>query len=79
MAFTLRAWRRGAPALVLLVVTLLVAGCNSGPVGRPEASRAEASRLGAKVYSVELAASNGPAAVRYMHDAWLNIWTTDGP
>lgn len=58
---------------------LLLAGCaGGGPVATPEASRAEAVRLGAKLYSGEIPSGNSAAVVRATHDTWLKILSGDG-
>lgn len=64
---------------VFFLCALLLANCaGGGPVTTPEASRAEAVRLGAKLYSGEVPSGNGAAVIRATHDALLQILSGDG-
>lgn len=65
--------------VLLLAFAVLLAGCVSKPLEPAKASRAEATEIRAKIYSVEVAAANGPVALRQAHDVILRGWSSDRP
>jgi len=64
--------------LAIAAIAILTACVADGPLTPPEASRAEATRLGAKIYEGEIPTGNGAAVVRVAHDAWLQVMSGDG-